>query len=210
MLLEFNYGTGPAMVVPPGGYVYIHAEDGHVDQHGVFLELEKLVIKHKQANGYEIPGNLRELMMDQDCQRKPPGFCREAVTRAPYHPLHTAPITIDDVIAGTKTWAHHQFDRSNRPDESEIQRRLAICAGCQYNTPFESGCHTCSGSKVLHTIINAVTVGKKFKDDQKMRACYFCKCSNSAQARVRLDILQGQMLPGINERLPDWCWKKKG
>lgn len=192
---------------PPGGFQFIHTETGHVTVHINWAEMIAEATKYRRLNNLPIPQGFEIMAMDLDCKRKPPGFCRDVKTGQGFNPQYTARLTHNELIAGTAVMKDWIVAGRPREDVGEIKRRLAVCKGCSFNLPFE-GCASCS-SQTVHDVVNWFVKNEEFPDDQSMRACYFCKCANSAQARIPLDILQAHLTDQINELLPSHCWKKK-
>lgn len=192
---------------PPGGFQYVHTETGHITTHINWSTMIEEAVKYRTLNHLPIPLGFEMMAMDLDCQRKPPGFCRDAKTGQSFTPQYTAKLTHNELIAGTAVMKDWVVAGRPREDASEIKRRLSVCKACSFNLPFQ-GCATCS-STTVHSVVNWFVKDEEYPDDKDMRACYFCKCANSAQARLPLDILHAHLPEHINTLLPSHCWKKR-
>lgn len=138
-------------------------------------------------------------VVQQNCERLPPGYCRDASGRRTKH-AGAFSLTLPDVVAGTKAlmkWAKH----GSVPVEETV-RRTYICNECPENVPI-AGCQGCAASR-LHSVMNAIVV-KPLPSDAVLGACSVCKCSLKAKTRMRLEDLP-PLTAEQRARLPEGCW----
>lgn len=184
--------------VPPGGYWYrILDPPLRVGPFNDSETLWKETNRVLKANGK--PTVSFDEVEDQNCQRLPPGYCRQANGRETTHPGALS-LSFADVITGTKALAGW-FAHGSVPIEETI-RRTAICNACPENVPV-AGCSGCNTAK-LHAVMNAIVV-KPLPTDAVLGACSICKCSLKAKTRFKLEDLPA-LTPEQRANLPEKCW----
>lgn len=190
--------------VPPGGLWYRiiplaerAPQSAVVGPYNDSDTLTKEVNLRERANG--LPISTLAQVENQNCQRLPPGYCRDSKGYTTKHPGSSA-MGLSDVIHGTRAlvnWFKH-----GSVDTGEIERRTRICNACPENVPI-AGCQGCAAN-ALYSVMNAIVV-KPLPSDAVLGACSICKCSLRAKTRMRLEDLP-PLSPEQRARLPQACW----
>lgn len=183
--------------VPPGGYWFRIVDPPH--RVGPFNDIEtcyKETNKFLAANGRAAVtlGDVEQ----QNCDRLPPGFCRDSTGRRTTHPGALA-LSLADVISGTKALV--RWFRNGSVSNEEIVRRTHICNDCPENLPI-AGCQGCAGNK-LREVSERIVV-KPLPSDAVLGACSVCKCSLKTKTRFKLEDLH--LTPAERAALPEKCW----
>lgn len=191
--------------VPPGGlYFKILALAERAPREamvGPFNDsdtLTKEVNRREKANGV-LPLSTLADVEDQNCQRLPKGYCRDASNFDVGHPGAGA-LGLGDVLTGTRALLN--WFRHGSVEVEEIQRRTAICNACPENRLI-SGCQGCAGAP-LHAAMNAIVV-RALPSDTLLGACSICHCSLKAKVRFHLSDLPA-LTPHQLKHTPEKCW----
>lgn len=182
------------MVVPAGGWTYVDPDTGLEIHGGDYFDLRKKVLRHRLNNTLASGPELDSEIQTQICQRAGGDFCGE--DGAP----SGRSITGSDVIQFLKTLGSWLKADTKFVDQSEADRRAAICAGCPNNTVI-TGCGGCTNvaGKLTEVIGQRTTTS-----NDRLLGCYACGCSIPAIVWIPLEIFPPITEP---ERYVPYCWK---
>lgn len=189
--------------VPPGGFRYLCPETQTWIRAASMGELVAASEKHRAANKLGIPDSFREHVEAQLCSHMPPGTCKHEAGVAVSGPRR---LTFQDVVSATKTLGSWFIKGTPKVDQVEAERRASICLSCPMNQNFD-GCTTCA-EKDLREAIAGLMGNSKTPYDSSLHTCFACGCTLKAAIWFPIDILRKNMAEGVNEMLPDHCWKK--
>jgi len=186
-------------IVPSGGgYIYHQKETGQTLSSTNVHQLFAKVIQHRKANNLPIPFNIEDEVEAYVCKTRPE-LCEEVNPKPPA----SKPLTLDLAIRLTRTLVSAGMKRA---DQSEAERRAAICATCTDNI-VPQGCTGCSKS-VIRKAIDFIVGNRQTPYDSALKSCKHCGCFNAAQVWMPLKALQKTIKKEENEELPSTCWKK--
>lgn len=206
---------------PPGMFKYKVPETGVWIPTGIgaegffgFNDLLDAVKAHYKANGALAPGDLPQRMIDQMCQRLPPGYCRNDDRRV----LSIAGDLIQSLMMikqGTETILDWQLRHGGEVVAQAVaDQRASVCAQCPLNGP-PVGCPTCGGAlPLLRQMVDKFTGQRKTGLDEKLHACYVCGCELRVKVWLPLPLLLRHLSPSHLARFPKpqtWlgfpgCW----
>lgn len=198
---------------PPGYWRYLVPETGRrfpdpkLDPGKQYLSPDQLLsdlVKHYQANGIPVPGNLFLLVQDQLCRLLPPDRCSyTSPTDKPVEIRHG--FTFAQVIEGTKTLIGWQLNGRQKASVETMNSRAAICARCPYNAN-PPGCATCNSP--LTALVNSFVGQVKSQYDSVLQSCLAgCGCSLKALIQMPQDLIT-EKAKEYQDRLPEYCWQK--
>ena len=164
------------------------------------------VRQHLKANAVAVPNDLEKVIMDQMCQKLPPGHCVDEQGRIPATGNRADCATFQVVLQGTRTLADWKRDGGKLEDNEEITRRSLICSRCPKNDLIP-GCMACN-SEALRTLVDTIVGTTRLPSDVHLRQCVVCCCSLVPKVRLPLDVLQRNLSGQQKAQLPDACWLK--
>lgn len=191
-------------VTPPDKYRYTIPEDGTQYLAFDFEGLMSQVERHYVRNEYPVADNLRSVVEDANCQRLSGEWC-EYEDGNEYVGGVSDRFTIEDVVNGTSVLASFTLDGANTVSKEEAEQRALTCARCYMNQPVP-GCAACYQ---LLNVIARVTGNKGTSQDQHLKSCLICHCSNKAQVWIPAEHLEKGLTQKQAEqfsRVPH-CWK---
>lgn len=197
--------------VPPDGFRYMQPETG-VTRDGQSLSgTITMVIEHRKSNHLErqSPEEVAEDVERQICQRVPPNFCNDPDCSV----VREDRITKDYLVAGTLAlleWIKASATgKTPFVEQTEANRRAAICARCFLNSGKTEKCSGCKAGERLREAMG-VTIGERTTDrDGVLDACRVCGCLNRVTVWFSAEILRGNMTDAMREkyRQVPGCWK---
>lgn len=199
--------------VPPGGnWVYVDPDSGYSFRHPYLSNVKSNARQHRKVSNFPIGGNWDEEFLQNVCTHTPGNPCDDT---NPNKIDTNATLTLGDIVRGTEVILALKVFGTPLVELDEAKRRAAICVQCPYNVKYHKPCATkvCEALvKVVRQLVGGATTGY----EDRLNACAVCKCDNSAQAHVPLELLR----KGITEEMDDiWpteekgftinCWKRK-
>jgi hypothetical protein len=186
-------------MIPPGGW--------HFFQSDVRLEAPTLgdlyttVEKYRAENGLP-SGDVIGDVNSQICGRSP-HFCH-GVDKVTVNVTSVAhPTASIQLLNDIQTWATN-LQNSQKPfalvSDEEAERRARICAGCQYNAQWKTGCSSCVVS--VERITASVRQARDTHTTPRILGCHVLRHDNRTAAFIEKDALS------TAPRLPDHCWLK--
>lgn len=199
-MLKFSF---PKNLVPPN-YLRFVVHDGTpiiaADEKTWYYKIRK----HYSDNGYLLPEDYKQKAQDQWCRTAPPGFCQ--YENGTGYTGANVNITLNDLLNGMNVLVAIAKEPDPLVDQSEADRRAAICAACPANV-FVPGCAPCVG---ISNLVVGIKGKKTTRADAFLKTCGLCKCSNEAQVWVKHEILMkgtdGATLMEM-KRVNEECWK---
>lgn len=192
-------------VSPPDKFQYVIPEDG---SKYVGFDIESVVFQasehYRRHDHYTKPENLRALVEDQNCQRLTGEWCQYE-SGEDFMDGVNARFGIEDIVNGTSVLAHFTMDGAHVVSQELAESRAKTCARCYMNAPVE-GCASCYQ---LLNVVMRVTGAKTTSEDQSLKSCLICHCSNKAQVWIPSENLAHGVSPQQARqfaRVPH-CWK---
>lgn len=179
---------------PPSGYVF-RERDGSVHRGDSWRNLTYIVEQYRERNKFEV-GDVWAEIMTQHCAASP-GLCRDEINYV--RPINDG-LTFNKKVLGWIAWALGQkrLNAWDTVEESEVDRRAAICAVCPVQKSLNYSCEACltslkSGRKAL--------LDGKLPKYLNLQPCGVLNedCATSVHA-----ILEPKLLPGQ----PENCWRR--
>lgn len=202
-------------MTPPGLFRYRVPETGHIiKDYYSWNDIEEAVVKHYRANHLPVPGDLRQLIIDQLCQTLPNGWCRDS-DRAGFIGFARGLMhEFQRIVQGTITLADWVVaDGAERVDDAEVTRRGEICKRCVFNQP-PIGCSSCSMA-TLNKIVEKFVGGQPLPIDNQLESCMICGCNLRVKARLSIDVLKRHIKPEQMLQFPpphesfQGCWLRE-
>jgi hypothetical protein len=187
---------------PPGGFYYKQSESGFEFRHIVFEEIMRRIRAHRAANGYDLSLGWRDRVEDEMCASMPPGICHH-VEETP--PTIARSIKVSDAINFIKSMAYWVSHGGGFVEQEEADRRAKICVDCPHNVVIEN----CSGCSGLTRRISELIGPRTTPQAAGLRGCGVCGCENKTQIWFPLETLHKGINEEMNNKFPDWCWKRK-
>lgn len=179
---------------PPDGYVF-RERDGSIHRGDSWRDLTRIVTEYRTRNKMEV-GEVRAEIMTQHCA-KVPGHCRDEVA---FVPPPADGLSFNKKVLGWVAWAlgRKRLNAWDLVEESEVDRRAAICAVCPMQKSLNHSCEAC---------LTTLKSGRKALLDGKMpkylnlQPCGVLNedCATSVHA-----ILEPKQGPN----LPEACWRR--
>ena len=91
-------------------------------------------------------------------------------------------------------------------DQSEAERRAAICAGCPKNVTVE-GCGSCSSMTVAKELIQKLKGNRTTSKDDVLEGCCCCGCSTKTIVWFKDSYILKGMTEAQRACYPPHCWK---
>src|SRR5436190_12061539 len=151
---------------PPNGFRYVDPMDGFTCHAWTYFDWVELAKAHLRANNREIPLDLEEKMMEQQCQTLDPGWC---MFDSPDRKRVSADLSWGDMVEGLQAFGRWLTGGLKTVDQTEAERRAMICSRCYMNVQIDG----CSGCQKL---VAEVTGKLKTRFDNTLRGCAVCKC----------------------------------
>lgn len=189
------------ITTPPGGFQYEDKATGFKVKTRSWRDCKAAVWKYRVANGGDVSPNWEFRLEEEMClQNNLQGtdWCHDDER---YFPPPGEGIGIGDVFRFLKSMAKLLAGGMNLVDQSEADRRAAICAECPLNQRVES-CYGCSG---VASIVNSIRGNRVTVLDDKLESCAACKCNNRVKVWVPLEAISND---GLN--FPQNCWQRDG
>lgn len=192
--------------VPFGGLYQLNLPDKGMVGRGTALGMLLDNIKaYRRANGIPIGLDFENEVEAEVCKFYP----QECFDCSPLVPNTAIRLSIDDVVAGTKTMLRFKLAGSPLVDQAEADRRAAICSKCAYNGQITTPCSGCDAIK--KAVISLIGDVKTAYDD-RLQSCMICHCFNAAAVWLPLEIqsqswreIQKQQFQAAKES--NSCWK---
>jgi len=192
-------------VSPPDKFIFIVPEDGSKYEAFDIESLYHQVKEHYWRNHYSLPENWKELIEDQNCQRLSGDWC-EYENGESFMDGVNARFGIEDIVNGTRVLASFTLDGANTVSQEKAEERAKTCARCYMNMQVP-GCAACYQ---LLNVVAMVTGGKGTSEDQNLKSCAICHCSNKAQVFLPVE----HLAKGVTEEQRRQfarvfhCWKR--
>jgi len=202
---------------PPGGWHCVVAETGRRFSDPVFSAIVEAVSEHLLAHGLdpaEAPARVHHAtarVLIAQGHRDLIERVAEAVPRSVVHYAQGAAARVllwwkDSPIAGL---IRGKFDRGESPfvEQSEADRRAAICADCKFNrVPTGKGwVRNWTDRKMLDCVD-----GRQTASHDDLGVCKACGgCELRAACWWPADILRAVTPKGDAHKYPDHCWKRE-
>jgi hypothetical protein len=183
-------------VTPPGGWRYVQPETGFEFAASTLRELVKKVTSHREANGIDV-GDPSADIQDFVCAQLPVGSetCSHVIEGDYALKTH---FTMEDVKRFIQAAVSALAGRG-LVDQTEAERRAALCASCPLNTTVK-GCWRCKGlAEWLFKLIGARTTAHA----SRLNQCGVCGCAIKAKIWLPLDVAK-RVSEGYT--FPSWCW----
>ncbi len=188
-------------VGPPGGWRYEQPETHHYMRGITWQALAKKVAQHR-ANNHLPAGNPTEDIEQQMCERM-----NDADRVRNCNPGKRLPTSVrwENVERFLKTMGAFFVGGGQCVEQSEAERRAAICAACPLNVGMR-GCGICRATVegFRASILRRVT-----SQDAALLNCGVCGCENKTQVHIPIEALRagtGDLDYSVNTS----CWKLKG
>lgn len=189
---------------PPGAFRYRQPETGKTFRSICHNAILNEIAAHRKRHGLDLSPGWQDRADAEMCEQNGWGggvcFDTEAVK--------VREITSGNVKDFLAVLATVLANGGALVDQSEAERRAAICAGCPHNIDVPGCLGMCPGSlaKSLMRFAAAFHWRKlQTSRDGDLRSCGVCGCANAAQVHVSLDTLR-RVKGGFE--FPDHCWKK--
>lgn len=192
-------------LVPPGGY---RARCPHCSMWIIaptYPDMELFVAEHNKANLH-----LNWDWETQLCESLPSG-CR--FEDGSISVGHDCRMDTAGLLAGMQAVSSMVFDmalgRDVFVDQTEADRRAAICAGCPKNVNVE-GCYSCGSMTAAKALIAKLTGPRVTSFDSQLDGCCVCLCSTKTIAWVRGEYLLKGFTAAqrqVTEQTAAHCWK---
>lgn len=193
------------MLTPPGQWRARCPHCGFWLKHYEWQAFERMVLTHNKSN--EHPEWDYETAA---CDQLPPGSCLYA------NGEHPEPFDGDMDVESLRGTAlalaeltRQYFFGSPLVDQSEAERRAAICSRCPMNLPVRA-CVTCRGMESIRTAIHAVVGQNSTSVDKELQGCRICKCHTRTIAWIKPDILEKGFTDKQRTKttkIAPHCWK---
>ena len=183
-------------VTPPGGWRYVQPETGFEFAASTLRELVKKVATHRKSNGLAA-GDPSADIQDFVCAQLPIGSesCSHVIEGDYALKTH---FTMEDVKRFIQA-AVSALRGRGLVDQTEAERRAALCASCPLNTTVK-GCWRCKGlAEWLFKLIGARTTAHA----SRLNQCGVCGCAIKAKIWLPQDVAQ-KVSEGYT--FPSWCW----
>jgi hypothetical protein len=193
--------------VPYGGRYELNLpEKGIVGFGTAFQMLESNVRKYRIANGIPTGLGFSEELEQEVCIKYP----SECTDIDPNSLVMRRGLNLDDIITGTKTMVSLLAAGSPTVDQTEADRRAAICAGCRWNQSFSKPCSGICQS--LLDVVKGITGAKSTPYDNQLMSCYWCGCFIQASVWVPRDIQWNALNDAQKAKFKQvsHCWKRDG
>lgn len=189
---------------PSGCYHYTVPETGiRVPANGNLnlVQCVKFVAENYTANGYAVPVNLDERIMDYCCQSTGQR-CIDASTLREVYPGDASKVTRQQAVRFLKTmlsWGAAAFSAVSHDLE---HARAETCLSCPKHVPLE-GCAGCAKA-TINNMISRFIVGRR--PDERLQACGVCGCLLKVKVRIPRDVLLSHTPADEMPKYPAHCW----
>jgi hypothetical protein len=183
-------------LAPPGGWRYTQPETGFEFTASTLREVVRKVTAHREANGIAV-GDPSADIQDFVCAQLPIGSedCTHVIEGDYALKTH---FTMEDVKRFVQA-AVAALGSRGLVEQTEAERRAAICASCPLNTTIK-GCWRCKGmAEWLFRLIGA----RRTAHGSRLNQCGVCGCAIKAKIWLPQDVAQ-QVSEGYT--FPSWCW----
>lgn len=196
-------------VTPPGGWNYKQPESGAVFKSYDYKSWKDAVLSHRKANGYPIPINFEQELINDACHQNPDwkgNSCKNILNRN----RRKVPLSFERAVAFLKVLQSFVVDsKAQFVDQEEAERRASMCVGCPNNQETSFGCGACVA--VVDGFISALLGKKSTTSDQKLGFCAICSCKNSISVHYPLEAQKHGLTEEMKQmfhEMEDQCWKK--
>lgn len=193
---------------PPGGWTYSVPQTGKtIGPFTGWIQLRDQLSAHYHAAGFEMPGNIFELVEDQICAAQP-----EHCGDAPKEDGSMAKLyreskhTFQRAMQCLTTLVSHRAGSGERPSMEQQEIRAKTCVACPQNTDI-TPCSICN-IRSLKGLINKLAGAKPTSVDKDLKFCAVCHCANSAKVATKHEAIWTHMPQSQKDLLPETCWLK--
>tara|TARA_R110001599_G_scaffold85828_2_gene230433 strand:- start:21578 stop:22168 length:591 start_codon:yes stop_codon:yes gene_type:complete len=174
-----------------------YTEDGVVFKSGNFMQLTRAVMLHREENGGDLSSGWVSRFGTSYCDSHPDCIsCTK--DEAPLNRV----LTLGEVSAFLR--AVVKWIASGKVvDQSEAERRAAICASCPLNVEI-TNCKSCFKlAEKSRALIGNVSTSL----DSNLDGCYACGCNLKVKVWCPSSVVAGTKTDSF---YPDYCWQKEG
>ncbi len=190
------------LLTVPGGWNYQQPETGYPMTGLTFQTLLSRIAKHRHNMKLPIVSSpfptLAAEIEEWICQKMTPQnqtrLCGTGERRR-------SAVGWQEIMSFLKTNAKWFVSGQPQVEQTEAERRAAICATCPLNVAIAGHCPTCITT--VDAYRNSILKAEPTSNDSQLRACGVCSCDLKSIVHLPLDVLRA----GGSHKFPAWCWQ---
>lgn len=181
-------------ITPVGGWGYRDADTKKLCRSGSFDGLVDMVVRHRRANGLDIPDGFPQIIEHEVCRGLP-----DSMVTGRTEPVEKQQLRLFEVQKNTERllqdWVH-----AGRPLESndEVIARSDVCQHCKDN--MRVGCLNCKG--IPDWVFGWVGRARRTGYEELLHACRHGEVLLMAAVNFPVKTLPG------NNTVPAHCWRR--
>jgi hypothetical protein len=171
-----------------------------------FEQLIGNIKEWRRANAFPIGLGFESEVEREICERYP----AECHSPNPLLPDPQRRLGYDAILHGTSSLLRVKKDPNPYVDQTEANRRAAICSACPQNQDFVRPCGFLCGA--LKDAVMALIGNRSTPHDNRLKSCQICQCFAAGAVHIRTDL---QLLDLSQKQLDQFkeahalygCWK---